>query len=208
MTRDEWILEHVPAVQTAVRAFCRRYSWVSPSIKEDLEGESFLRLTIQADRLAKSKNFTNKPSAYVFRLTWNSCYDYVKKHERELDSIPADNYCVDNALGLAPYSRRCFLGFHTFFREYNDSKGVGSDYNGRERIPMSEDMSEEGLAALEAFLDREPKSAWQRTKLKRRALDALRKFGIIRNGDRIREYTARAKNGSRLHDGAKRRRDA
>ena len=186
MTRDEWIVKHVPAVKAAARAFCRRCPWLRPETVDDFEADALCRLTLQAQQLADRGELSDESkntATYVSTISRHSCLDSLTRLKRaenisqQLKLSELLTFCEDSTV---------FNGYKT------DYKDRGSD------IPLSEDMSPTELAALEAYIDREPKSAWQREKLKRRVLFVLRKFGVVHDDDRIFQYTSRAPQGSRL----------
>lgn len=169
-TRDEWILKHVPAVKTAVSCFGRAWPWLREDMIDDMEAEALLRLTQQADALAaKGPIDPKRNTAYACAVARHACIDYLTAY-RNIEKKLVQ-------LKLSEFSTFCsdFTVFNGYETEYRDRGSC---------IPMSEYMGEEELAALEAFINREPKTAWQRSKLKRRALHALRTLGI-RVDDRI-----------------------
>lgn len=177
MNRDEWILKHIPAVKTAVACFGRAWPWLREDMREDMQAEALLRLTEQADALATQGPIDPKQNtAYACAIARHACIDYLTGYQNtEKRFIPIKfsellEICID------------FTVFNGYKTEYIDRGST---------IPMSEDMDEKELVALEAFIDREPKNAWQRSELKRRALDALCTLGIRIDG-RITTYTTRA----------------
>jgi len=185
MTRDEWILKHIPTVKMAVAWFLRSVTW--PGLEDDLEAEALFCLTKQAEKLHElgllddpTKNYS-----YVRALARYSCIDYLRRYQNMKKRITPVKFsellelCVDFSV---------FNGYET---EYKDRGSC---------IPMSEDMGEKELAALEAFVNRESKTtAWRRSGLKRQALNALRTLGIHIDG-RITTYTPRAKRSGDIPD--------
>ena len=175
MNRDEWIVNHIPAVEAAVTY---RWRWLSDEDREEVLSEVFLALTQAADRLAAATGEIDPQQfnwGYVITLTRNTIIDFLRHREyREKYELQVK-----------------FSALLAFCRDFSIFNGYSTDYKDRgSYIPMSEDMGEDELAALEAFLDREPKSDWQRTKLKRQALNALQRIGV--NCERIHNYTTRS----------------
>lgn len=186
MTRDEWILKHVPALTKAVRAFCRsHWSWLSDADKEDILADALLALTQQGDRLARKGpiDVEEKGRKYVTAIAWHTCIDAVR--------------ATQNARKYT--SNVKFSELLDFCQDFSVFNGYATDYNDRgSMIPMSEDMGEEELAALEDFIKCEPKNAWQRSELKRRALAALDTLGVQVDG--IFTYTIRTRSGEGVFD--------
>lgn len=178
MNRDEWILKHLPVVKTAVAYFGRAWPWLRDDMREDMQAEALLRLTEQANSLAVSGLIDDpkRNTAYACAIARHACIDYLTAYQNDKK-------------WLVPIKFSEFLQLSTDFTIFN---GYKTEYKDRgSYIPMSEDMGEEELAALEAFINREPENAWQRSKLKRRALNALRTLGIQVDDRRFVNYTIR-----------------
>lgn len=184
MTRDEWILKHVPAVKTAVACFGQAWPWLRDDMRDDMQAEALLRLTEQADALARKGPIDPKRNtAYACAIARHACIDYLYRYQ-------------NTEKRLIPIKFSELLAICTDFTVFN---GYKTEYRDRgSYIPMSEDMGEEELAALEDFINREPKNAWQRSELKRRALNALRSVGI--HADGITTYTIRTKGSEEVFD--------
>lgn len=209
MNRDEWILEHIPVVKTAVKFFYRRNRWLPSNQQEDMEGEAFLALTQQADRLIDlGVDLAEKTSAYAFRLAWYSCADYVKKHKRTFASYSFDPYSREKELFAGTcHSNRHLLYIRTFLLEFPEYKALMVDNPYGERLPMAEDMTPDEVAAIEAYVGRSATlSKWQHTKLKRRVLAALRTLGVSVD-KRIATYSARTERRCAVHDRSESSRD-
>jgi len=161
----------------AVVCFGRAWPWLRDDMRADMQAEALLRLTEQADALAAAGPIDPKcNTAYACAIARHACVDYVTK----LQTVEKWQVSVKFAefLRLSTDST-VFNGYET---EYRDRGSC---------IPMSEYMGEEEIAALEAFITREPQKAWRRSELKRRALNAIRSVGVEVDG--ITTYTIRVK---------------